>query len=335
MSSAVAHALPPSVLALFAPRPPIVYKPPIEKRKMPNYTTIAQFVQHFEDPKDTPPAVAVETIEERRTRMRTLKTTQATEKLEAEIAKFDPAADPNIGESDPYKTLFVARIGYETTEESLRNAFEMFGPIKSIKLVQNSIKAKPRGYGFIEFEHERDMKTAYKQGDGKKVDGRRVLVDVERGRTVRNWRPRRLGGGLGSTRLGGKSTAIKNSGRDLSGFGPGNVGASQVGSSPRPSGIPTSGGSGGAKPSFTWSTKTTDEVGSYSSGGGHGGGAGGHRSYGGDRGGGGNPERGDRERDRERDRDRGGDRGRGDRYDDRGYDDRRRDDRDYRDRRRD
>ena len=27
--------------------------------------------------------------------------------------------------------------------------------------------------------------------------GKRVLVDVERGRTVRGWKPRRLGGGLG------------------------------------------------------------------------------------------------------------------------------------------
>ena len=31
MSSAVAHALPPSILALFAPRAPIGYKPPISK----------------------------------------------------------------------------------------------------------------------------------------------------------------------------------------------------------------------------------------------------------------------------------------------------------------
>ena len=44
MSSAVAHALPPSILALFAPRTPIVYKPPIEKRRMLNYSTMAQFV---------------------------------------------------------------------------------------------------------------------------------------------------------------------------------------------------------------------------------------------------------------------------------------------------
>merc|ERR1719440_2559578 len=63
-------------------------------------------------------------------------------------------------------------------------------------------KGKPRGYAFIEFEHERDLKNAYKQGDGKKIDGRRVMVDVERGRTVEGWLPRRLGGGRGPGRQG-------------------------------------------------------------------------------------------------------------------------------------
>lgn len=36
--------------------------------------------------------------------------------------------------------------------------------------------------------------AAYKHADGKKIDGRRVLVDVERARTVKGWLPRRLGG---------------------------------------------------------------------------------------------------------------------------------------------
>ena len=44
------------------------------------------------------------------------------------------------------------------------------------------------------------MLAAYKYADGKKIDGKRVLVDVERGRTVKGWRPRRLGGGLGNSR---------------------------------------------------------------------------------------------------------------------------------------
>ena len=55
--------------------------------------------------------------------------------------------------------------------------------------------------------------AAYKQADGRKIDNRRVLVDVERGRTVPNWRPRRLGGGLGSTRVGGDEVNQKYSGR--------------------------------------------------------------------------------------------------------------------------
>ena len=39
--------------------------------------------------------------------------------------------------------------------------------------------------------------AAYKESDGLHIMGKRILVDVERGRTVRGWKPRRLGGGLG------------------------------------------------------------------------------------------------------------------------------------------
>ena len=34
-------------------------------------------------------------------------------------------------------------------------------------------KGKSRGYGFIQFEVEADMKDAYRRGDGRKIDGRR------------------------------------------------------------------------------------------------------------------------------------------------------------------
>ena len=35
--------------------------------------------------------------------------------------------------------------------------------------------------------------AAYKHADGKKIDGKRIVVDVERGRTVKTWKPRRIG----------------------------------------------------------------------------------------------------------------------------------------------
>ena len=62
---------------------------------------------------------------------------------------------------------------------------------------------KSRGYAFIEYERKEDFKRAFKILNGKRffIDSKRILVDYERGRTQKNWRPRRLGGGLGDTRI--------------------------------------------------------------------------------------------------------------------------------------
>ena len=43
--------LPPSLLALFAPRPPLPHVNPIEKPPIPAYTGLAAFLSHFEQPK--------------------------------------------------------------------------------------------------------------------------------------------------------------------------------------------------------------------------------------------------------------------------------------------
>merc|ERR1712232_1179527 len=128
-------------------------------------------------------------------------------KLKDQREKYDPHADSNAA-GDPFKTLFVARISYDTTEKKMKREFEVFGSIKKVRMVYDQ-KGKPRGYAFIEFEHERDLKNAYKQGDGKKIDGRRVMVDVERDRTVEGWFPRRLGGGRGPGRQGKPSKKKK------------------------------------------------------------------------------------------------------------------------------
>lgn len=112
------------------------------------------------------------------------------------VASWDPTKDPNV-EGDPFKTLFVARLSYDVSERKLRREFEEFGPIKRIRLVHDKQTGKPKGYAFIEFEHKSDMKEAYKSADGRRIEGRRCLIDVERGRTVPGWQPRRLGGGKG------------------------------------------------------------------------------------------------------------------------------------------
>ncbi|KAK3033810.1 hypothetical protein RJ639_034228, partial [Escallonia herrerae] len=245
-----------NLLKLFEARAPLEFKPPPEKRKCPPYTGMAQFVDSFAEPGEpeyAPPVQKAETPmlrwyrrregreAQRRARVHKLRLEEGARKAAEDFEKFDPNNDPNVS-GDPYKTLFVARLNYETTESRIKREFEAYGPIKRflvralaatktlpfgfrgyqkhfsssedflVRLVADKEKNRPRGYAFIEYMHTRDMKAAYKQADGRKLDNRRVLVDVERGRTVPNWRPRRLGGGLGTTRVGGEEVNQRYSG---------------------------------------------------------------------------------------------------------------------------
>ncbi|KAL7473148.1 hypothetical protein ACHAXS_013572 [Conticribra weissflogii] len=112
-----------------------------------------------------------------------------------------------------YNTLFVGRLAYEVTERKLLREMEAYGPVKDLKLVTDKITGKSRGFAFVEYENEEDMKRAYRAADGMRLEGRTIVVDVERGHTVPNWLPRRLGGGLGGTRLGGKDKNVFMAGR--------------------------------------------------------------------------------------------------------------------------
>ena len=57
---------------------------------------------------------------------------------------------------------------------------QKYGIIKKVTIVKDS-NDKSMGYGFIEFDSKDDFITAYKQANNRKIDGRRVLVDYERG----------------------------------------------------------------------------------------------------------------------------------------------------------
>ncbi|KAI8341820.1 hypothetical protein BC941DRAFT_414588 [Chlamydoabsidia padenii] len=192
--------LPPNLLKLFAPRPPLKYLPPLdkdpEKRVGAIVTGVAHFVPELRNYDSS--YVPWKTAEEKRKEKLELRLKKAEEHIAKGLETYDPNKDEKI-QGDPFHTLFLSNLSYELTEEDLTQEFEIYGPIKHLRLV-TSEDGKSRGYAFIEFEREKDMKAAYKDADGLKLFGRRIQVDVERGRTVKNWKPRRLGGGLGNTR---------------------------------------------------------------------------------------------------------------------------------------
>ncbi|KAI1099163.1 U1 small nuclear ribonucleoprotein of 70kDa MW N terminal-domain-containing protein [Jackrogersella minutella] len=239
--------LPPNLLALFAPRPPLRWVPAPdfapEQRKTHRITGIAPYLPYVATYEDLYEYHPTESWLEMRDRKKLEKKAKQEKILTEGPLYYKPNEDPNI-RGDPFKTLIVARLSYDANEHDLEKEFGRFGPVERIRIVNDTHanekpnkKKKPhRGYAFVVFEREKDMrgntaidfsqiisisnpricfarlsltrdlalKLAYlfplpiPYGcDGIRIRDRRIKVDVERGRTVKGWKPRRFGGGLG------------------------------------------------------------------------------------------------------------------------------------------
>lgn len=224
------HLLPPSLIRLFAPRPPLEYVAPIRRYDPdPNavplskdgtqisrrktirtpLTGVASYLERVKqetaDRGESTDDIALSSSSSALTLSRaTLREIELESRAASKAATkqrgletYKPSNNPDAT-PDAYKTLFLARLDYSVTESDLHREFDMYGPIEQIKLIRDK-NGKSRGYAFIAYERERDMKAAYKDAEGIKINGRRVMVDVERGRTVKDWKPTRLGGGLGGS----------------------------------------------------------------------------------------------------------------------------------------
>ncbi len=69
----------------------------------------------------------------------------------------DPQTNPEAT-GDAYKTLFIARLSYETSERKLKKELENHGPIKRVRIVRDQ-EGKSRGYAFVEYANENDMRS--------------------------------------------------------------------------------------------------------------------------------------------------------------------------------
>jgi len=163
--------LPPTLLQLFAPRPPLSYAEPLDRdpraRRGPRYSGVASMISNFEDPRIAAEMPPYETVKERRERIAHERKAKIEAKIAEDLKSWDPSSDPN-STSDPFRTIIVARLSYDISSSRLKREFEQYGPISSVRIVHDKTTNKPRGYAFIEFEREKDMKTAYKVADGKK-----------------------------------------------------------------------------------------------------------------------------------------------------------------------
>jgi cold-inducible RNA-binding protein len=73
--------------------------------------------------------------------------------------------------------LFVGGLSWDTTDDSLRSAFESFGEITEAKVILDRNTGRSRGFGFVTFTNEESARNAMDALKDTELDGRTIRVD--------------------------------------------------------------------------------------------------------------------------------------------------------------
>ncbi|MEM8670818.1 MAG: RNA-binding protein [Planctomycetota bacterium] len=91
--------------------------------------------------------------------------------------------------------IYVGNLAFSATDEDLRSAFEQFGEVTSVSIIQDRETGRSRGFAFVEMADGDQAKEAIENLDGASISGRTVKVNEARPRE-----PRGGGGGGGGGR---------------------------------------------------------------------------------------------------------------------------------------
>jgi RNA recognition motif-containing protein len=78
--------------------------------------------------------------------------------------------------------IYVGNVLREATEDDLRQAFEPFGQVTSIKIIKDRYTGISRGFGFVEMPDYQEAKSALAGLNGRDLKGRALKVNEARPR---------------------------------------------------------------------------------------------------------------------------------------------------------
>ncbi len=82
------------------------------------------------------------------------------------------------------KNLYVGNLSWTSTEDEVRAAFEAYGEVVSVKLIEDRETGRPRGFGFVEMDDSGAIE-AIEALDGKDFGGRNIKVNEAKAREER------------------------------------------------------------------------------------------------------------------------------------------------------
>ncbi len=88
--------------------------------------------------------------------------------------------------------IYVGTFGFETSEQELREAFEAYGQVQEVSMIQDRDTGRPKGFAFVEMPTSAEAQAAITALNGKEFAGRTITVNEARPRPERSF-----GGGSG------------------------------------------------------------------------------------------------------------------------------------------
>mgnify|MGYP001600395179 CR=1 FL=1 len=87
--------------------------------------------------------------------------------------------------------IYVGNIAFSSTEDELRELFARHGAVRSVKLINDRVTGKPRGFGFVEMEDDAGATAAIEALNGAELGGRQLRISAAQERERGERGPRR------------------------------------------------------------------------------------------------------------------------------------------------
>ncbi|MBD3333540.1 RNA-binding protein [candidate division GN15 bacterium] len=78
--------------------------------------------------------------------------------------------------------IYCGNMSFDMTEQQLREAFENYGEVTSVNIINDRETGRPRGFGFVEMANKDEAMAAIEALNGKELMGRTVTVNEARGK---------------------------------------------------------------------------------------------------------------------------------------------------------
>lgn len=76
--------------------------------------------------------------------------------------------------------IYVANLGQETSEGQVRDAFNAYGEVTSVKLINDQFTGFPKGFGFVEMPDNGEAQQAIEGLNNSTLSGQFLVVNEAR-----------------------------------------------------------------------------------------------------------------------------------------------------------